>query len=78
LTTAGVFHAVVLSEEDLNVEVKENALHITANKAEDGSEKARALPSAPWYRHPCVHSRRFHGRPQEGYWRIPRKRHASQ
>jgi molecular chaperone IbpA len=29
------------SEEDLNVEVKENALHITANKAEDDSENAQ-------------------------------------
>jgi molecular chaperone IbpA len=29
------------SEEDLNVEVKENALHITANKAEDGSENTQ-------------------------------------
>jgi molecular chaperone IbpA len=29
------------SEEDLNVEVKENALHITASKAEDDSENAQ-------------------------------------
>jgi molecular chaperone IbpA len=29
------------SEEDLNVEVKENALHITANKAEDDSENSQ-------------------------------------
>jgi molecular chaperone IbpA len=29
------------SEEDLNVEVKENALHITANKAEDDSKNAQ-------------------------------------
>jgi molecular chaperone IbpA len=48
------------SEEDLNVEVKENALHITANKAEDDS----ANPQERSYLHRGIatraFSRRFH------------------